>query len=112
MSIDPCVGPGWLGLVALAECELALARDGRWDELAAAAAERAGLTAGLPSPPPPAAREALERLRALQAELVATIARARGETLRELTELGRGRGAVRGYGAAGRVGDQRVDGAA
>ena len=62
--------------------------------------------------PPDQLLRTLERLLALQAELVAAIARARGETLTELTELGRGRGALRGYGAPGRASARRIDGAA
>jgi hypothetical protein len=86
----------WQDLVALAEGELRLAADGRWDELVAAGAERASLAASLP-PAPPAARPALERLAAVQEELTDAILAARSATLRELAGVRRGRGAVRRY---------------
>jgi hypothetical protein len=92
-------------LLARAEGELALACEGRWDELVRAGAERAGVAAALP-PAPPAARPLLERLAAVQRELTAKILAARAETLRELKGVRRGQGAVRGYagGAAARGG--------
>jgi hypothetical protein len=92
-------------LLARAEGELALACEGRWDELVQAGAELAGIAASLP-PAPPAARPVLERLVAVQRELGARILAARADTLRELEGIRRGRGAVRGYagGAAARGG--------
>jgi len=94
----------WQDLLARAEGELALAREGRWDELAAAGAERARLAAALPAPAPQA-RPLLERLALVQQQLTALLTAARAETARELGTLSRGRGAVRGYapvaGAAG-----------
>lgn len=86
-------------LLARAEGELALAAQGRWDELVQAGAERAGIAATLP-PAPAAARPVLERLAAVQHELTAIIAAARADTLRELKGIRRGRGAVRGYAGA------------
>jgi hypothetical protein len=88
----------WEQLVARAERELALAREGRWEELAAAGAERARLAAALPAPAP-ALRPLLERLAAAQDELTALLTAARADTARELGALRRGRGAVRGYAA-------------
>jgi hypothetical protein len=91
----------WLDLLARAERELALAREGRWDELAEAGAERTRLAAALPAPAR-AVRPLLERLALVQEQLTALLAAARAETARELATLDRGRGAVRGYGRAGR----------
>jgi len=90
----------YLDLLARAERELALARAGRWDELASAAQDSARRAAALPATPPPAARAALERLAAVRAELHDLLAAAREETGAELRRLRQGRGAVRGYGAA------------
>ena len=94
----------WQDLLARAEGELALAREGRWEELAAAGAERARLAAVMPAPPSQA-RPLLERLALVQEQLTALLTAARAETARELGTLSRGRGAVRGYapvaGAAG-----------
>jgi hypothetical protein len=86
----------WQELLAGAERELALAREGRWEELAAAGAERTRLAAAMPAPAP-AARPVLERLALVQEQLTALLAAARAETARELGRLSRGRGAVRGY---------------
>lgn len=89
----------WQDLLARAEGELALARDGRWEELALAGAERTRLAAALPAPAP-AARPVLERLALVQEQLTALLTAARAETARELGALDRGRGAVRGYASA------------
>ena len=89
----------WAELADLAAAELALARAGRWDELAAASAERVRCAAVLGAPPE-AARGELERLSALQDALLAVVATARNATARELRALRRRRGAARGYAAA------------
>jgi hypothetical protein len=89
----------WEELLAGAEHELALAREGRWEELAAAGAARTRLAAAMP-PPVPAVRPLLERLALVQEQLTALLAAARAETARELGLLRRGRGAVRGYASA------------
>jgi len=86
----------WQDLLARAERELSLAREGRWEELAAAGAERIRLAAALPAPAP-AVRPVLERLALVQSQLTALLSAARAETARELGLLNRGRGAVRGY---------------
>ena len=62
--------------------------------------------------PPADARPALERLAAVQDELVALLAVARVDTLRELGRLDRGRTVVRGYGATGAPAAARLDGTA
>jgi hypothetical protein len=88
-------GP-WQDLLAHAERELALAREGRWEELAGAGAERTRLAATLPAPVP-AVRPLLERLALVQDELTTLLTAARADTARELGALIRGRSAVRGY---------------
>jgi hypothetical protein len=92
------VGP-WQDLLARAERELSLAREGRWEELAEAGAERARLSASLPAPAP-AVRPLIERALHVQAQIVQLLTAARAHTARELGALDRGRGAVRGYAAA------------
>jgi hypothetical protein len=91
----------WQDLLARAERELSLAREGRWDELAEAGAERVRLSATLPAPVP-AVRPLLERLVLVQDQIASLLAAGRAQTARELGALDRGRGAVRGYGRAGR----------
>jgi hypothetical protein len=86
----------WEDLLARAERERALAAEGRWEELAAAGAERARVAMTLP-PPSREARPLLVRLAQVQDELTAALVAARAETARELASLARGRGAVRGY---------------
>lgn len=93
----------WQHLLARAEGELALAREGRWEELAAAGAERTRLAAALPAPAP-ALRPVLERLALVQDELTSLLTAARAQTARELGALDRGRGAVRGYAQAAPAG--------
>jgi hypothetical protein len=92
------VGP-WQDLLARAERELSLAREGRWEELAEAGAERARLSASLPAPAP-AVRPLIERALHVQAQIDQLLTAARAHTARELGALDRGRGAVRGYAAA------------
>jgi hypothetical protein len=89
----------WAELADLAEHELTLARDGRWDELANSSYERARRAALLPATPPPQAAAALARLAAAQEALLAVITSARALTARELGALRRSRGAARGYAA-------------
>ena len=69
----------WEDLLARAERERTLAAEGRWEELAAAGAERARLAMTLP-PPSPDARPLLERLAQVQDELTAALMTARAET--------------------------------
>ena len=89
----------WQDLLDRAERELALAREARWEELAAAGAERIRLAAALPAPAAQA-RPLLERLALVQEQLTALLTAARAGTARELATLSRGRGAVRGYAPA------------
>ena len=86
-------------LVELAERELAAAREGRWDDMAAWADARVQRAAALAGPPPSSARRDLERLAAAQDALVALVTAARAITARELATLRRGSGAARGYAA-------------
>jgi len=92
----------WAELVTLAERERELARDGRWDEVVEASAQRLRAAQALGAPPA-AARPHLERLAELQAQITATVATARVFTLRKIGSMERGRTAVRGYGTAGRT---------
>ncbi len=89
----------WEELLALAEREHACARAGDWGGVAALGADRAHRAAALPAVPPAAALPALQRLAAVQEELVALLVAARAATTRELGRIDRGRSAVRGYGA-------------
>lgn len=89
----------WADVLALAERELAMLRDGDAEGLPAAMAERARLAEGLGTPPASALAQ-LERLAAVQEQLITELTLARDEVARELAALGRGRGAVRGYRAA------------
>ena len=93
------MGP-WQDLLARAERELALAREGRWEELAVAGAERTRLAAAALPAPVPAVRPLLERLALVQDQLTELLTAARADTARELGTLNRGRGAVRGYALA------------
>jgi hypothetical protein len=89
----------WAALADLAEAELALAREGRWEELAACSDERVRLAAVL-GPPPLQARAELTRLAALQDALLAVVATSRAAAVQELGRLRRSRGAARGYAAS------------
>lgn len=86
----------WAHLVALAERERDLIRDGRWDELPAVSAQRLSATEAL-GDPPPAARPHLERLVELEREIHAGLSSGRAFTLQKLGNLDRGATAVRGY---------------
>jgi hypothetical protein len=86
----------WLELLERAERERSLAADGRWDELAAAGAERTAFAATLGAPPAEA-RPVLERLAVIHGELLTLIAPARAEVIRRMSGLHRTAGAMRGY---------------
>jgi hypothetical protein len=85
---------GWAYAIELAERELALVRSGEWELVAELSAERGAHSATLQTPGP---RPILERLAALEAELIAALTATRTATVRELGSLRRGRGAMRGY---------------
>jgi HEAT repeat protein len=87
----------WADLVTLAEHELVLVRDARWDELPAASAQRMTAAEAL-GDPPAEAREHLERLMEIQREIHAGVATARAFTQKKLGNLERGHTAMVGYG--------------
>jgi hypothetical protein len=91
---------GWQLAIELAERELALVGAGEWERVAELSAERTAQAASLATPGP---RSALERLAALEAELIAALQAARVSTLQELGSLRRGRGAVQGYAGTSEI---------
>jgi hypothetical protein len=84
-------------LADLAEIELGLVQDGRWDDLAKLAAEREALIEGLPQVPPAPALESLERAAALQQRVSAELARSIALAREGLKRLDAGRRAAQGY---------------
>jgi hypothetical protein len=84
-------------LAELAETELGLVQDGRWDELATLAAEREALIEGLPQVPPAPALDSLERAVALQQRVSAELARSIAIAREGLKRLDKGRRAAQGY---------------
>jgi hypothetical protein len=86
----------WVELVELAERELVLVRDGRWDELPAESAKRLSVAEALGTPPAEA-RPQLERLVELQREIHAGVVTARAFALKKLGNLERGHTALVGY---------------
>jgi hypothetical protein len=89
----------WTALLARATAERQLAAEGRWEELAESTAERVRMAAAL-GPAPMRAKLVLEALAVVQAELTATLARARAQIAGEIGALPNARGAVAGYAAA------------
>ena len=89
------MGP-WAELVALAERERDLIRDGRWDEVPAVSAQRLSAAEALGTPPA-AARPYLETLVELEREIHAGLSSGRAFTLQKLGKLNRGSTAMRGY---------------
>lgn len=86
-------------LAELAEAELALCEEGRFEELEARYAEAAAIVATLPARPPAAAREALERAKRAQDATAALLAAGLEDARAELAQARRGRDAARSYGA-------------
>ena len=84
-------------LVQLAEREHAMVTDGRVEELAALAAERAALIAALPAQAPASARPHLERAAGLQLATSAALTTALARTRRELGSLQDSGRAARAY---------------
>jgi hypothetical protein len=102
----------WADLVALAERERDLMRDGRWEELPAASSQRLDASQALGAPPA-AARPHLERLVELQREINAGLSAGRAFTLQKLASMNRGATAMRGYaGGNPRPAAASVDGRA
>ena len=87
-------------LVTLAERELELVRSGALDEIPALVEERRQIAASLPAQPPHAARPALERAAAIQAQISELLKESLAETAAELDRLVQGRAAVRSYAPA------------
>ncbi len=102
----------WAALVSLAEHELALVHDGRWEEVPAASAQRLSAAQAL-GDPPAQARPHLERLMQLQHELHAGLSTGRAFTLQKLGKMERGQTALRGYsGGSPRPAATAIDGRA
>jgi hypothetical protein len=103
----------YAALVTIAERERALVDDGRVEELAALAGERAALVATLPPQAPRSARPALERAFALQAATTAALQASLGEVRHAIAALDRDRVVARAYAAGPpAVAAPRVDAAA
>jgi hypothetical protein len=98
-------------LLGLAERELELIRGGDIEALPAAIEQRAQIAATL-GPPPASARADLERLQAVQQQIIVELTLAGAEIVRELGTLRRGRGAVEGYRFAAGQATGSVDGIA
>lgn len=101
----------WQQLLGLAERELELIRGGDIERLPDAIEERARLAATL-GQAPASARPVLERLQAVQQQIIVELTLAGAEIVRELGTLRRGRGAVDGYRFAAGPAAASVDGVA
>jgi hypothetical protein len=102
----------WVELVELAEQELALVTEGRWEELPALSERRLTAAAGLGSPPSEA-RPQLERLLEVQRQIHAGLATARAFTLQKIGTMERGHTALVGYrGGYSRPAAASIDGRA
>jgi hypothetical protein len=84
-------------LVELAERELELLGEGRYEELGVLHRERAALIATLPATAPPEAAPALERAALLGRSVMVEIMRRREAILLELATLEQARRMARGY---------------
>jgi hypothetical protein len=103
-ALDP-----YVAILAFAEHELELARDGRIEDLRALAPRWDELTAGLPPQPPAAARGPLERAAALHARTNATLLCLRDAMLCDLRTTARASRAAHGYARVGHRRVRRVD---
>ena len=101
----------WARLLALAERELELIRGGDIERLPEAIEQRARLAATL-GQAPATARPLLERLEAVQQQIIVELTLAGAEIVRELGTLRRGRGAVSAYAFSNGPAPGRVDGSA
>ena len=99
-------------LLGLAEHQLMLADAGRWDELVAAMEHFAHRAADLPAAAPPSALGVLRRAAGIVAEVEDRLRAGRLECARELSQLQRGRGAVRSYGGVALAPGGQLDGTA
>ncbi len=101
----------WAELVALAERERDLVREGRWDDVPELSAQRIAAALALGTPPA-SARPHLERMIELQAEIHAGLSAGRAFTLHKLGNMQRGATAMRGYAGYARPSGASVDGSA
>ena len=99
-------------LLGVAERQLALADAGRWDELPAAMEDFARRAASLPAVAPSSAADALRHAAEIVARVDERLRAGRLTCARELSQLQRGRGAVRSYGSAALTPGSQVDGTA
>ena len=99
-------------LLALAERQLQLAGEERWEELVPVMEEWQRRTSALTRPAPPSAARALARAAEIVALVSDGLRAGRMDVARELASLQRGRGAVRGYQAAALEPGGQIDGAA
>jgi hypothetical protein len=107
-DIDSPLDP-YAAIVAFAERELELARDGRIEDLRSLASEWDALTADLPQRPPASARGALERAAALHERTSATLMCLREAMLCDLRTTARASRAAHGYAGESRHRARRVD---
>lgn len=84
-------------LLALAICELELARAGRLDALAGCQEAKETLMASLPAVPPPGARAALERCLVIERQLEGELRSAREAVLEAVSSLRQAQRAAAGY---------------
>ena len=84
----------------LAERQLELAGEGRYTEVVQLSRQSAQLLAGLGSPRPPGARDALERALALQRRITIELHHHREAILINLRRIELTRRAARGYGSS------------
>ena len=117
-AAPPALGPAgeldspfdpYAAIVAFAERELALARDGRIEDLRSMAPEWDLLTADLPPQPPASARSALERAAALHERTSATLMSLREAMLCDLRTAARASRAAHGYAGQARRRARRFD---
>jgi hypothetical protein len=88
--------PPWAWLAERVEGDLALAGEGRWEELARSLADRPAVLATIPDATP-ADRPWVERVHAAHTQVVAALALGRERAGREFATLRRGRQAMTGY---------------
>jgi hypothetical protein len=90
----------YAALRRLAERELELAGEGRYNEMAQLGCQRAQIVASLPPRPPAAARDILERALALQRRVTIELFHRRERVLLSLRRVEHSKRAARGYGGA------------
>jgi hypothetical protein len=88
------------GLVRIAELELELAGEGRYDELAQLGRQRDEIMGSLPRPAPPGAREPLERALAIERRVGIELRRRREQVLLSLRRVEVSKRTASGYARA------------